>query len=811
MRVLMWCWFVSLVGVGCRDAGDLSSPRSLLDSVENDSAHLVSVGGDETEVITLRLGDKLEIPVQLQAGSVLDFSLALLSEIGPEDGIEFRIYVETGGSRARAFDDVLGPRATHGWQPRRADLTPWGTTPVVLTLETRRAKGAVGNTAPRVAVGKAFLGNEIHVEGVERGVSLFNEWSRGGARRRKRFDTPAVKDTKFSHDRGFYVQPFDLTIATATLDATVVFTTDGSQPSRDNGHIGNTLYISRTTVVRAMAYKDGMAPTNIDTHTFIFPETVREQTSLPFDYPPAPSLETGGDGSTLAPRTDLDMEIDPDVVSSTNNDLFVRGLLSIPTLSLVADADELFHPARGLYFDRFPPTRAASVELLYPLQPGFAGFAGFQVDCAVKAHSKIDGIQKRSFRLVFSKDFGPGKLRYPLFESAVHHADSAVREFDTIVLRAGGQANWSKDDAPVGKKATYVRDQHVRDSQLTLSGLASHGMFAHLYINGVYWGVYNAVERPDQRFLASYLGGEPYTDWLAVNRAGPLGEPPPSSRWDDVHIFAAENDLSVPESYAHMQTLLDTAQFSDYILLNWFSGMSDWGKNNWYSAVRVQPAGRCMYFCWDSEMTYDLVRGYGAPGAWVDRAFLKPSEVSFRNLWQQLEVNPEFLLEFADRVHRSMQYGGPLSDDINRANFRRLADYVEDAMVCESARWGDSSPSLADTPRTKDGDWVPARDDVLRQMEGNAARFIRALQEHHYYPSIDPPSIMRQGDQLVITRPDGASYVFYTIDGTDPRGPNALHFSEAVMRIASTPNLKTRARTGDEWSALHAYGVWNER
>ena len=40
-------------------------------------------------------------------------------------------------------------------------------------------------------------------------------------------------------------------------------------------------------------------------------------------------------------------------------------------------------------------------------------------------------------------------------------------------------------------------------------------------------------------------------------------------------------------------------------------------------------------------------------------------------------------------------------------------------------------------------------------MEGNAARFIRALREHDYYPSIDPPTFEREGDRLGIARPDG--------------------------------------------------------
>ena len=77
-------------------------------------------------------------------------------------------------------------------------------------------------------------------------------------------------------------------------------------------------------------------------------------------------------------------------------------------------------------------------------------------------------------------------LRYPFFESAVHHAESAVKEFNTIVLRAGGEENWSRGRIlvrpGVSELAVYVRDQHARDSQLSLSGTAAHGIFVHLYL-----------------------------------------------------------------------------------------------------------------------------------------------------------------------------------------------------------------------------------------------------------------------------------------------------------------------------------------
>ena len=827
-RIAFVLFWLATAGFGCK-AGDCnkSDEISLLDLVERGTpgvddasderpAHeFLTFSGERREVITFPVDSKLSVLLEIRPGTVLEFSLALLSRIGRDDGIEFRVYVEAGGKRVRAFSEVLTSDALERWRLRRADLTGWDDEAATLILETRWANGTSRTSPAVVGFAAPEFKTDIHREAASRGVSLFNEWSRvvgaPGA-----VEPRDVSDTKFSHDRGFYDHAFELTITTATPDSTVVYTTDGSSPSLGNGKLGNTLFISRTTVVRARAFKDGMTPTNVDTQTYIFPNSVREQKTLPYDYPAPPPEGVSSGATAFAPRPDLDMEIDPDIVSSDHNEEFVDGLTSIPTLSLVMDSEHLFDSERGLYFEHFPPVRAGSVELIYPPRERFSYFEGFQIDCAVKAHSQMGGvqtkgIQKRSLRLIFSREYGPGKLRYPLFESAVHHAESATSEFDTIVLRAGGQANWSQDNAPVSENAVYVRDQHLRDSQLWLSGLSAHGIFVHLYLNGMYWGVYNAVERPDQRFLASYLGGEPYADWIAVNQYGPLGDPPRSSRWEDLHAFARTRGLSEPENYEHMKSLLDTSQFSDYILLNWFSGMSDWGKNNWYAGVRVNPPGRCIYFCWDSEMTYGLVREYGAPGAWVDPAFVNPAKPSaMHRLWQSLEDSPEFLLLFADRVYRACYNGGPLSDNVNQANFRRLSDYVEKAMLCESARWGDSATALADDPRTKDGHWVRARDDVLSQMEGNASRFIQVLREHGYYPTIDPPTFERAGEQLVIARPDGADEVFFTTDGSDPRSVDANRFTESTRSVPFSAQLRARARRGSEWSALHEYGVWKE-
>ena len=55
---------------------------------------------------------------------------------------------------------------------------------------------------------------------------------------------------------------------------------DGTAPSEDHGQIyGGPLTIDKTTTLRALAYREDLVPTNVDTHSYFFLQDVIEQTS----------------------------------------------------------------------------------------------------------------------------------------------------------------------------------------------------------------------------------------------------------------------------------------------------------------------------------------------------------------------------------------------------------------------------------------------------------------------------------------------------------------------------------------------------
>ncbi|MGI9244507.1 MAG: chitobiase/beta-hexosaminidase C-terminal domain-containing protein, partial [Verrucomicrobiales bacterium] len=79
-----------------------------------------------------------------------------------------------------------------------------------------------------------------------------------------------VRDTSFSPKRGFYTAPISVAITSNTPDVQIRYTTDGSAPTTTSGMLySEPIAISSTTVLRAMAYRVGYIPTNVDTHTYL--------------------------------------------------------------------------------------------------------------------------------------------------------------------------------------------------------------------------------------------------------------------------------------------------------------------------------------------------------------------------------------------------------------------------------------------------------------------------------------------------------------------------------------------------------------
>ena len=396
------------------------------------------------------------------------------------------------------------------------------------------------------------------------------------------------------------------------------------------------------------------------------------------------------------------------------------------------------------------------------------------------------------------------KLDYVLFPG------SPVTRFDTLVLRAGVDRSFaghpSTPELPVDhRNATYLRDEWMRASQIAMSGTGSHGTFAHLYVNGLYWGLYNIIERPDASFAAAHMGGAK-DNWFSANHGGAVSGQP--DRFNVMLDLASQGGLDDAQRYATMLEFVDPVQFSDYMIGNWYAGNRDWPENNWYADVE-NPAGRNRFFVWDAEGAWDdgaaIVLGSdGVEGA--------PYPNVVKLVFEALMQNPDFRLTFADRLYKHLHHDGALTDANAQARWTALAALIEPAIPAESARWGDVR---YEEPVTLE-DWRRASDSVLAQMVGNGHRLIELAREAGYYPAVDPPEFTPQGGEFDATlalaihataSPGQAAEIYYTTDGSDPRvagtgEPAGTLYAEPLLLTTAT-TVKARMLADGEWSALN--------
>jgi hypothetical protein len=630
-----------------------------------------------------------------------------------------------------------------------------------------------------------------------------------------------VEPPQFSVEHGFFNAPFQLEITTPTPSAQIYYTTDGSAPSPTNG----TLYtgpitIDRTRTIRADVFREGWLSADSITHTYIFINEILQQ-----NYQAV--IDAGFPASWGG--TAADYGLDPDVIGNfnaagnpTGGDLYggiyaatiKNDLLDIPTMSLVMDMDDIFGP-NGIYsnptFEGVGSERATSVELIYP----DGSSTGFQIEAGIEIHGgafKSHGLsRKHSFRLSFKGEYeGNTELEYPLF------GPDATDSFDTIVLRMDSNDGYAWNAA--GASAQYARDEWGRRSQAALGQHAIHGTRVHLYINGVYWGIYNPTERADASFSASYYGGEKH-EWDATNSGDPVDGD--MAAWNTLvslsqAVSSAPTEAQKTAAYmrvlglnpdgsenASFEAYLDAVNYADYLMVNFYGDNVDWPHRNWYtSRLRGPESQGFVFHNWDFETALDLAgSSVGGDRTSVSNGAAQP--------YSHLKSSQEFKVLFGDRVHRAFFNNGPLTSANSVARYQEVVNELQQIIVAESARWGDMHFS---TPLTK-ADWqgqIPAVINFLNQRNNI---FLNQLRAVGLYSNVVAPTFSQHGGQvpsgfgLTISAPAGA--IWYTVDGSDPRmigggiNPAARQYTGTPINITGGITVKARALSGGQWSALN--------
>lgn len=575
-----------------------------------------------------------------------------------------------------------------------------------------------------------------------------------------------VHDTRFSVDRGFYDSPFEVAITSEPPGALIRYTLDGTRPTETHGSVYTApISIDRSTVLRAAAFLPGVPATNVDTQSYIFLEDVVSQPANPRGWP--------GTWNSVS----ADYEVDPDVTRDPRyRNTFLDDLRAVPTLSLVMDQDDLLSPERGIYVngaEHSPHGRGPGWERDVSLEYFDAHAPGeeFQVDAGIRLHGGISRnaeYKKHTLRIYFREQYGAAALEFPLF------GDTGIRRFDQLVLRANVSDGWIQGPTGFASHSTYTRDPFGRETMREMGHDQPLDAFVHLYINGLYWGMYNIVERPNAGFAAEHFGGEK-DNWDALkhinsNKAEAISGT--RNEWDRMMALARGN-LNDLRQYRRLEDMVDLTQFADYLITNMTIGNWDWPQNNWYAARRREPPGRFLFFMWDAETTLEVGAGMATD---VNYNKTNPSDGDTPGgLFQRLRGSAEFRLLMGDRIHRHYFNGGALTSERNIDRMREVASWIGRAMVGESARWGDYQTDLGNRspPLTYDDTWLPNLRQLYSQyLPAREGIVLNQFRQAGLYPNLAAPSFNRHGGivpdgfALIMT---GPGRIYYTLDGSDPR------------------------------------------
>lgn len=514
--------------------------------------------------------------------------------------------------------------------------------------------------------------------------------------------TGTAQNLEFSKQHGFYETPFQLSItdnANLAVDgAKIRYTLDGSEPTADSKEYTEPISISKSTIVRtAVVGAEGLI-SKISTATYLFLDDILKQSDTPEGYP----MQWGA-YSTISGIAPADYGMDPEMTGNpTLAKKIKEGLASIPVLSIVTDKDNLFSHENdentgGIYIFTGPPvgdptgngwTRAANAEL-------FGCGHDFSVTCGLRLHGGHGRLAeknpKHSMRLVFKKDYGEKTLNYPLF------GEDEPSQFSQLVLRCHFGNAWQHWDEGNRQKAQYTRDVWARRIQRKMGWTSVNALYVNLFLNGMYWGLYNIAERVDNQYGKDHLGGSKSDiDVVKIEEEGGNHHEAAegdldawnnmvetaSKASDDVYYNMLQGLDADGNEDASLEKLLDIDNFIDYILINQYAGNGDWDHHNWYAIRRKGAKSQGFRFlCWDSEIILDN------PSANILN--LNNGKEFPTGIFNNLLKNDKFAKKYMSRAKVLLAEDGLLSPKVTEEVWDSLYNNVSKAIYAEAARWGD--------------------------------------------------------------------------------------------------------------------------
>ena len=442
-----------------------------------------------------------------------------------------------------------------------------------------------------------------------------------------------------------------------------------------------------------------------------------------------------------------------------------------------------------------------------------------------------------------------------------------IGEYDKLDLRTSQNLSWANENSA---NDTFVTEVFSRDSQRDLGQPYTRSRYYNLFINGQYWGLYQTQERGDEHWGEAYLGGDSLqydlikTASTFINNKLSYSIECNEGTWD---AWSNLWHIATQEGFAGDYTnnynrvlglnpdgtrnlaypiLLNAKSLMVYMLVSHyvvdqdgptspFSNIDKGHANNFYAIRNRDDAGTVNGFVFlrhDAEMSMGQNSNTGAaknPTFWGTENQTDPSvpvggstdpsglgKMKFRTipyftpaeLHYLLMQNPTYKRQYADLFYKEcLREGGAMTVEKATERYTSRMAEIDDAIVCEAARWGKSKnrTTWLNACKTSTTFITNRLDNMKSQYQANGV---------NWYPTIQPPYVTdadgvryfdggevpyQQKVYLHNNEADGTLY--YTIDGTDP-ADSGIEYTAPFSIPDSGATVRARLFKDDEWSAL---------
>ncbi|HHS96167.1 MAG TPA: hypothetical protein ENJ45_06210, partial [Phaeodactylibacter sp.] len=408
---------------------------------------------------------------------------------------------------------------------------------------------------------------------------------------------------------GAYSSPQNVTITHPNPNATIYYTTDGSEPDENSTQYTGALSISENTALKAKAFANGFMQSKSATASYL----INEDLELPA----------------------LFINTDPDNFFSAETGIYVEGTNGIPGFCV-----------------SFPANWNQDWEV--PVHLSMINENG-EMAFEVNAGAKIGGGCSRLFQVkslniaTRGSKYGDDKIDYPIFQGRNHS------KYQRIKLRNSGQ-DYLRMLCRDGILHTLLWDKVDLELQAYQPSV--------LYINGDFWGIHNIRELyTDEYFDAIYgidkdeidIVKNPGLDWEEVKQGD-------NNDYNALFSFFENNDFSNDDIFAQAAEKIDLNEFTNYWISMIYTANADWPANNIIVWKEKKTGAKWRYAVIDMDNSTNngysdqSIASYNTLAAATDDNSLnwpnhKNSTITLRKLLDNESFSDEFIQRTCSFIH----------------------------------------------------------------------------------------------------------------------------------------------------------------